>query len=139
VIYPSLPRVLGNERLLTRVFQNLISNAIKYSGVSAPRVEIGVQLDDSGGGWAFCVADNGRGIRPEDCRRVVEMFMRSPDAKGVTGSGMGLAICRRIVNAHGGRIWVESELGQGSEFRFTLPATGDDPAGFYRDEPLLEE
>jgi len=114
----SLPIVMGDETLLVQLFQNLISNAIKftYPGVS-PSVEISATFTERH--WQFCVADNGIGIEPENLTGIFEAFHRLQ--KQYDGTGIGLAICRKIVEAHGGLIWVESQPGQGTSFYFTLP------------------
>ncbi len=118
-----LPIVRAVEGQLEQLFLNLIGNAIKFAGPRAPEVRVTAEL--SGGAWVFSVADNGIGIAPEYAERVFEIFQRLHTRAEYTGTGMGLAICRRIVEEHGGRIWVESIAGAGSTFRFTLPA---DPA-----------
>jgi two-component system sensor histidine kinase/response regulator len=115
-----LPRVLGSEKLLTRVFQNLISNAIKYRGEEPATIQVRAEWDPRRKNWLFRVIDNGRGIDPNDGARIFEMFARTKDSQDIPGTGIGLAICKRIVEAHGGRIWVTSKLKQGSEFCFAL-------------------
>jgi signal transduction histidine kinase len=97
--------------------QNLVGNALKFRGQDAPRGEV-----SAGQGreeWVVTVSDNGIGIGREDARRIFAMFSRVE--RRVEGSGIGLAVCRRVVEAHGGRIWVEHAEGGGSAFRFTLP------------------
>jgi signal transduction histidine kinase len=112
-----LPEVEGDARQLRRVLQNLVGNAVKFSGDAPPRVE--VSAHDGSEAWVVTVRDNGVGIDPEHTSRVFGMFSR---LNGDTeGSGIGLAVCRRVVEAHGGRIWVEQAEGGGSAFRFTLP------------------
>ncbi len=115
-----LPRVEGDEGQLRQVFQNLLSNAIEYSGDSPPRVHVTAERD--GSRWTVSVIDEGIGIDPDDADRVFEVFqsLQPPDDHG--GTGIGLALCERIVQRHGGRIWVESEPGEGATFSFTLPA-----------------
>jgi len=100
------------------VLRNLIGNSIRYSGEAVPRIHISAVR--SGERWLFSVRDNGIGIHRADAERVFGMFSSSP-ADGTFGSGVGLALCRKVVERHGGRIWVESEAGQGAAFRFTLP------------------
>ena len=114
-----LPSVPGVEGLLVQVFQNLIGNAIKYtrSGI-APQVHIGAQ--NEGGQWIFCVRDNGQGIGPEHLHKVFELFSRL-HGRDVSGSGIGLATVKRIIERHGGRVWAESEVGTGSTFYFSMP------------------
>ena len=119
-----LPEVLGNEMPLLQLFQNLIGNAIKYRSEAVPHVHISVQ--QLGPQWKFCVRDNGIGIAPEHQERVFGVFKRLHGHE-IPGTGIGLAICHRVVERHGGRIWVESEgKGHGSTFCFTLQiaATG---------------
>jgi signal transduction histidine kinase len=112
-----LPEVDGDPMQLRRVLQNLVANALKFRGDAAPRVELSARRGTRH--WVVTVRDNGVGVDPDQAGRVFEMFFRaSNDADGV---GIGLAVCRRIVEAHGGRIWVEAADGGGSAFRFTLP------------------
>ncbi len=123
ITHDPLPRVSGSEKLLTRVFQNLISNAIKYKSDAPPRIQIRCHWDQSRGNWVMRVIDNGRGIDQRDFHRIFEMFARGRDASSVPGTGIGLSICKRIIEAHGGRIWLKSEPNQGSEFCFALPSS----------------
>ena len=116
-----LPDVQGQEAHLLQLFQNLIGNAIKYHGEHPPRVH--VSAEERNGAWRFTVADNGLGIAPEHHQKVFGVFKRLHGQK-IQGTGMGLAICQRVVERYGGRIWVESQLGQGSTFYFTLPLSG---------------
>lgn len=118
VTHDPLPTVLGNEMRLVRVFANLISNAIKYRRNEAPRIHISV--DEDGGFVRLAFADNGIGIEPQYRDRIFEVFKRL-HGKDVEGSGIGLALCKRVIENHGGSIWVESKPGQGSTFYFTLP------------------
>jgi signal transduction histidine kinase len=112
-----LPEVDGDARQLRRLLQNLVGNAVKFRGESAPRVEVSALRANED--WVVTVRDNGVGIDPEQTRRIFAMFSRvSADTEG---TGIGLAVCRRVVEAHGGRIWVEPAEGGGSAFRFTLP------------------
>lgn len=116
----SLPQVRGDAELLGQFFQNLIENALKYRGPLAPEVHVGVR--EEAGCWVFWVRDNGPGIAPEHLETIFSMFERGPAGKeGPKGLGLGLATCKRIVEKHGGRIWVESTPGQGSTFYFSLP------------------
>jgi signal transduction histidine kinase len=113
-----LPEVDGDARQLRRVLQNLVGNAVKFHGTGAPRVEVSALRGSEG--WVVTVRDHGLGIEPEHAGRIFAMFSR---LNGDTeGTGIGLAVCRRVVEAHGGRIWVEPADGGGSAFRFTLPA-----------------
>jgi signal transduction histidine kinase len=115
-----LPEVQADPSQLQRVFQNLLSNAIKYTAAGvAPRVVISGRA--ANGGWELVVADNGIGIAPDDAERVFDMFARASGGTQAEGAGLGLAICRRIVERHGGRLWVEPNAGGGSMFRLVLP------------------
>ena len=120
VAYNPLPTVMGSTRLLTRLFQNLIGNAIKYRGPECLHIEIRSEWDERYRKWLLCVKDNGRGVPLEDQTRIFEMFSRVKASGSIAGSGIGLAICRRIVETHGGEIWAKSEPGCGSEFWFSL-------------------
>jgi signal transduction histidine kinase len=112
-----LPEIEGDPRQLRRVLQNLLGNAVKYRGVAPLRIEVSAQRDSRE--WVVSVRDNGLGVDPDQATRIFGMFSRAN--LEIEGAGIGLAVCRRIVEAHGGRIWVES-TGAGSAFRFTLPA-----------------
>ncbi|MGH7814080.1 MAG: sensor histidine kinase [Candidatus Binataceae bacterium] len=115
-----MPAVIGEEVRLYEVFQNLIGNALKFCGEAAPAVHVGCARRN--GEWLFSVADNGIGIAPEYQERIFAMFQRLHGRAEYPGTGIGLAICKRIVERHGGRIWVESQPGKGAVFSFTLPA-----------------
>jgi hypothetical protein len=128
ITYDSLPIVLGSEKLLTRMFQNLISNAIKYRSALVPRIQIRCQWDAGRRNWLIRVIDNGRGLAKSDATRVFEMLTRCHESAKVSGNGIGLAICKRIAEAHGGRIWVNSEPNQGAEFVFVLRDAQDSEA-----------
>lgn len=114
-----LPEVLSNRGQLHQLFQNLIANAIKFRSEEPPRIGIACRREP--GVWHFTVADNGIGIAPQDVVRIFDLFGRSRAVKDQSGSGIGLAVARRVVERHGGGIWVESEPGQGSTLHFTLP------------------
>ncbi|MGA7409341.1 MAG: PAS domain S-box protein [Bryobacteraceae bacterium] len=114
-----LPKVYCDAVPLSHLFQNLISNALKYRSEDAPKIDV-FAVDD-GSNWRFTVVDNGIGIAPEYRTEVFGIFKRLHAHKTYAGSGVGLAICQKIVERYGGRIWVESEVGRGSEFHFTLP------------------
>ena len=116
-----LPTVVAEEVLLTQLFQNLISNSIKYRGDEPPRVH--VSAEKTAEGWLFTVRDNGIGIDPEDRERVFGMFKRL-HGNEIPGTGIGLALCRKIVERKGGRIWVDAESGRGAAFKFTIPSPG---------------
>ncbi len=114
-----LPTVNADTVQLERLFQNLIGNAIKYHGEKSP--EVVVSAERNGQFWTFSVKDNGIGIGPEDHERVFGIFQRLHTRDEYEGTGIGLAVCKKIVERHGGEIWVESELGKGSTFKFTMP------------------
>jgi len=120
VVIGPLPGVLGNDTQLVQLFQNLIENALKYRAEAPPRVELGAERD--GEQWTFSVKDNGIGIEPQYAERIFRIFQRLHDRQQYGGSGIGLAIAKRIVERHRGRIWVESSAGCGATFKFTLPA-----------------
>jgi signal transduction histidine kinase len=117
-----LPAVLGDAAQLTQVFQNLLSNAVKFCQASAPLVEISARRD--GAQWRICVRDNGIGVPEEHRERIFGMFQRLHGRREYAGTGIGLAICQKIVERHGGSIWVEAAQGGGSVFIFTLQAAG---------------
>lgn len=115
-----LPSVLADGSLLAQVFQNLIGNAIKFRGTEPPVIR--VTAERRGKEWVFSVADNGIGIAPEHAETVFVIFKRLHTCAEYPGSGIGLSICKKIVEQHGGQIWVESQVGNGATFKFTLPA-----------------
>jgi PAS domain S-box-containing protein len=120
VTHGQLPTVMADEAQLAQVFQNLIANAIKFRKEDVPP-RVHVSAEREGDEWVFSVADNGIGIDPDQAERIFEVFQRLHTEEEYSGLGIGLALCRRIVERHGGRIWVESEPGEGSTFTFTLP------------------
>ncbi|HEY9698312.1 MAG TPA: PAS domain S-box protein [Trichocoleus sp.] len=119
VAYKDLPSLVADKSQLVQLFQNLISNAIKFQRHSSPHVEITAELKETE--WQFRVQDNGIGIQPRFLDRIFEIFKRLHTRREFPGTGIGLAICKRIVDRHGGRIWAESEPGTGTTFYFTLP------------------
>jgi light-regulated signal transduction histidine kinase (bacteriophytochrome) len=118
IVCGDLPTVVGDSSLLVQLMQNLIGNALKYHGEEPPRIRVSAEC--SRNEWIFTVQDNGIGISPKHFERIFEVFKRLHDEKKYPGTGIGLALCRRVVDRHGGRIWVESEPGRGSAFHFTL-------------------
>ncbi|MFZ5862930.1 MAG: sensor histidine kinase [Nitrospirota bacterium] len=114
-----LPTVLGDTSQLVQLLQNLIDNAVKYHGTDPPRVH--VEARAQGDEWLFSVRDNGIGIEPKHTERIFEVFQRLHTHQAYPGTGIGLAVCRRVVHRHGGRIWVDSQPGHGSVFYFTIP------------------
>jgi light-regulated signal transduction histidine kinase (bacteriophytochrome) len=117
--YSQLPSVMADLSQFSQLFQNLIGNAIKFRGKDAPRITISAEKKDRQ--WQFAVADNGIGIDPEYAESIFVIFKRLHTREEYPGSGIGLAICKKVIEQHGGRIWMESQPGQGSTFRFTLP------------------
>ena len=113
-----LPPALGNDGQIVQVFQNLVSNAIKYRSEAVPRVEIRARKNEHD--WIFSVRDNGIGIQQEYQETIFGLFKRL-HGREIPGTGMGLAICSKIVERHGGRLWVSSQVDEGSEFSFSLP------------------
>jgi signal transduction histidine kinase len=114
-----LPEVLANRGQLYQVFQNLITNAIKFRAEEPPRIDVACQEEP--GVWHFTIADNGVGIAPQDLVRIFDLFGRSRATREREGSGIGLAVIKRVIERHGGGVWAESEPGHGSTFHFTLP------------------
>ncbi len=114
-----LPTVIGDSAQLSQLLQNLIGNALKYHAADPPRVHL--SANQNGREWIIAVRDNGIGIDAKYYERIFEIFRRLHTHDQFPGTGIGLALCRRIVSRHGGRIWVESEVGKGSTFHFTVP------------------
>jgi len=121
VTHDALPTVVADPTQLVQIFQNLIGNAIKFRGEAPPRVHVSAKRE--GGEWVFSVSDNGIGFDEKYSERAFVVFKRLHGAE-YSGTGIGLAVCKRIVERHGGRVWVSSEPGKGSTFYFTLPAAG---------------
>ncbi|MFI6303525.1 ATP-binding protein [Amycolatopsis thailandensis] len=120
ITHGDLPAVLGEKSLLTAVFQNLVGNAIKFRGEEPPRIEVSAERD--GADWRFSVSDNGIGINDEYAERIFVIFQRLHGRGDYPGTGIGLALCRKIVEHHGGRIWLDTAVTAGTRFCFTLPA-----------------
>jgi PAS domain S-box-containing protein len=120
VAHGPLPDVMADPVQLSQLFQNLISNAVKFHGERPPAVQIFAERDAEN--WRFSVRDNGIGIEPQYADRIFVIFRRLHSRAEYPGTGIGLAICKKIVERHGGRIWLESTPGEGSTFFFTLPA-----------------
>ncbi|MFW6162780.1 MAG: ATP-binding protein, partial [Planctomycetota bacterium] len=118
-----LPVALADEQQMVLVFQNLLSNAIKFRGEAPPRIHVSARA--SGEEWEFAVRDNGIGINPDHGQRIFQIFKRLHTREEYPGTGIGLAICKKTIERHGGRVWVDSQPGQGATFRFTLPQAGD--------------
>ena len=114
-----LPTVIADESQMGQVLQNLIGNAIKFRREEQPRIHISVKEEP--GEWAFSVEDNGIGIEPEYTERIFVLFQRLHNRSKYPGTGIGLTLCKKIVERHGGRIWVESKPGEGSKFYFSIP------------------
>jgi light-regulated signal transduction histidine kinase (bacteriophytochrome) len=118
VVHDSLPTVLADRGQMTQLLQNLIGNAIKFRGVESPQVHISAA--EAGDEWTISVSDNGIGIAPEHAERVFQIFQRLHTRDRYPGTGIGLAVCKKIVERHGGRIWLDSTPGGGTTFHFTL-------------------
>jgi chemotaxis family two-component system sensor kinase Cph1 len=124
ITHDELPTVMADSTQLMQLFQNLIGNAIKFRSNQPPKIHVGAsRLEDA---WLFSVRDNGIGIDPQFSDRIFVIFQRLHTRDEYPGTGMGLAICKKIVECHRGHIWVESQLGQGATFYFTIPVEGRD-------------
>lgn len=119
ITHDALPTITADPFQFTQIFQNLIGNAIKFRGEDSPEIHVGVE--DADDMWIISVKDNGQGIEKQHRELIFEVFQRLHDKYKYPGTGIGLSICKKIVERHGGRIWVESEIGVGSKFCFTIP------------------
>lgn len=121
VTHDPLPNVTADDTQITQVLQNLVANAIKFRAGKTPEVHISAVRQ--GNDWHFSVRDNGIGIDPKYFDRIFVIFQRLHNRQEYAGTGIGLALCKKIIERHGGRIWLESEAGKGATFYFTLPVT----------------
>jgi len=128
ITYDPLPTVNADKTQMMQVFQNLIANAIKFQGSNPPKIHISAHKDEKE--WKFAVTDNGIGIDPEYQKQIFEVFKRLHTREEYPGSGIGLSVSQKIIRRHGGNIWVESELGKGSTFYFTIPHSINDHPNF---------
>jgi signal transduction histidine kinase len=124
VTHGELPAIWGDRTQIAQVFQNLIGNAIKFRGDNSPAISVQAEKTDQH--WLFTVSDNGIGIAPEHAENIFVVFQRLHARTEYPGNGIGLAICKKIVERYGGRIWVEAQAGSGSTFKFTMPLHGPD-------------
>ena len=120
ITHGTLPTVTADATQLGQLFQNLIGNALKYRNSKPPVIHVGSRRD--GDHWLFSVQDNGVGIDDKFAEKIFIIFQRLHTREEYAGTGIGLAVCKKIVERHGGKIWVESKLGHGSMFYFTLPS-----------------
>ena len=126
ITHDRLPTVRGDAKQLAQVFQNLLSNAIKFHGDQPPRIHIAAQRKQDA--WMFSVRDEGIGIDPQFAGRIFVIFQRLHTRAEYPGTGIGLAICKKIIERHGGRMWVESEAGKGATFWFSIPDPSQQPS-----------
>jgi len=122
IIYDNIPTVNADSSQLVQLFQNIIGNAIKFRKPGEPlKINVSARIDEEKGEYVFSVSDNGIGMEPQYAERIFIIFQRLHTRDVYTGTGIGLSIAKRIVERHGGHIWVESELDEGSTFYFTIP------------------
>lgn len=119
IIVDPLPKIYADRSQMIQLFQNLIGNAIKYRSDDVPHIHISAQKGEEE--WIFQVSDNGIGIDSEYYDRIFQIFQRLHEMHVYSGTGVGLAICKKIVERHGGRIWLDSEVGKGSTFYLSIP------------------
>jgi two-component system, sensor histidine kinase and response regulator len=120
IVSDPLPTIVADAKQLKLVFQNLLNNALKFRSTKRPRIHISATRE--GQNWRFAVCDNGIGLNPQDTARIFQLFQRLHTRREYPGTGIGLTICKKIIEHHGGQIWVESTLGQGATFFFTVDA-----------------
>lgn len=124
ITHDPLPTIMGDEMQMLQLFQNLIGNAIKFHGEHPPKIHIGAKQNSHK--WTFSVQDNGIGLEPQYAERIFVIFQRLHGRNEYPGTGIGLAVCKKIVERHGGQIWVDSEPGKGTTFYFTIPNSSDE-------------
>ncbi|MCW3987362.1 MAG: ATP-binding protein, partial [Candidatus Bathyarchaeota archaeon] len=138
VTHDPLPTVFADESQLVQLLQNLIDNGVKFRSEKPPHIHVSAMK--KGSEWVFSVRDNGMGIDPQYHERIFEVFQRLHTGEEYSGTGIGLAICKKVVERHGGRMWVESQPGEGSTFYFTLQAPRVDGVGSKNEDvPNLDD
>jgi len=120
ITHDDLPKIMSHRVYITQILQNLIGNALKFQGTAPPAIHVGAVRADTF--WQLSVSDNGIGIEPEYQQKIFQLFQRLHSKETYPGTGIGLAIVKKIIDQHGGKIWVKSELGHGTTFFFTFPA-----------------